>query len=433
MSTNLDLGNWNRLGRVHIAAMSARLRAFHDGKSEEVRLETDPRSGALAEAVLSEVRRLNAEGRWQEARLRFDAAHEPFIDSLDARGRNLPCAIILGPDSFLVRTGSAYETGETLHIDGGSIRTMPGIWASAISADRGALLTAGEAGFEITAGFDGPRLARLHWPTAWRGRLDQLRVANGGSRVAFADDEEGVWLGTPDGGGGRWTQVHPDSARAAEAEADVPGVSWSDSMTHCALSADGRFIGYGSQCYGHYLDRIDDDGHAHRHAYVDPVSEYPHDACLSHDGAHAAFNSCHFYHGGTVAVATAAVEGREIATRHGDRGTVPINSYLRVYASIWLPGNAVGVAPGAFALAGSGFLSCVAPDGRLVFEQGFGSSGSALDYCPRSRRLLLSSYSGFLHVYDVDEVDAPDRVIGVGARRELYRWVLWKGIEPFRW
>ena len=429
----IDLSDWNRLGRAHCAEMSARLRGFHEGSADEAKLDDDPRSLELAEAVLEEVRRLNRDGNWREARARFDPAHEPFIPSLDARGRNLPCAVILGPDSFLVRLGTAYQGGDMLHIDGDAIRPLPGILAAAMSPDRSALLIATEAGVEVRPGLDQPASARLPWPGEWRDRVDHLAVGNDGRVVAVADDELGVWVGLLGGGETRWTCLHPEAPMLAELQAEDPDeeVSWNDSMTHVGLSADGRFVGYGSQGYGHYLDRIEPDGEIVRHAFVDVASSYPHDACLSADGSFVAFNSCHFYNGATLALPTAPIRDREI--RPDDPLARVVDANLRVYASAWLPEEAAGAAPGAFALAGSGFLACVTPEGRVLFEQGFGSSASAIDYCPISRRLLLSSYSGFLHVYDVDAVEPPDRVIGYNARRELYRWVLWKGIEPFRW
>ena len=431
--TGIDLSAWNRLGREHCAEMSARLRAFHEGRAEEVKLDPDPRPPELAEAVLEEVRRLNREGRWRQARAQFDPAHEPFIPSLESRGRNLPCAIIVGPDTFLVRLGTAYEGGDMLRIDGDTVRPLPGLLAAAISADRSVLLIATACGLEIRPELHRAAISRLPWPGAWRDRVDHLAISNDGRTIAIADDELGVWVGRVGGPDEGWTNVHPDAQMIADEEAEYPGeeVSWNDSMTHCGLSADGRFVGYGSQCFGHYLDRIDPAGVISRHAFVDPASSYPHNACLSPDGRFVAFNSCHLYAGATLALPTDRIRDQKIAA-DSPLGRM-INPYLRVYASTWLAEDAVGEPPGGFALAGAGFMSGVTPDGKLLFEQEFGSSASALDYCPVSRRLLLSSYSGFLHVYDVGSVEAPDRVIGVDARRELYRWVLWKGFEPFRW
>jgi hypothetical protein len=204
-------------------------------------------------------------------------------------------------------------------------------------------------------------------------------------------------------------------------------------MTHCALSSDGRFVAYGSQDEGHYLDFIADDGTARRWATIGHRSEYPHDACFSDDGEFASLNSCHFYNGATVGVKVSDVEGL-ITPNYEDHPAVRLlNAYLRVYSSTWLPADATGSGSAGFALCGLSFLNCVTPSGAVAFEQYFGSSASAIDYCPKARRLIVSSFSGFLHVYDVDAMEAPDRAIGFNARKEVYRWVLWKGREPFRW
>jgi hypothetical protein len=76
--------------------MSARLKEFHEGRTDSVDLARDQRDEALAREVMSAVHQLNALGRWREAGTLFDPAHEPFIPLLEKVGRNLPCAIIPG-------------------------------------------------------------------------------------------------------------------------------------------------------------------------------------------------------------------------------------------------------------------------------------------------------------------------------------------------
>ena len=90
---------------------------------------------------------------------------------------------------------------------------------------------------------------------------------------------------------------------------------------------------------------------------------------------------------------------------------------------------------GGFLLAGSGIMRMCAARGGLAFVQGFGSSAGAIDYGRDSRRLALSGYSGFVHVYDPYEEELPGRIDGFMPRRELTRWVMWEHLPagPVRW
>jgi hypothetical protein len=201
-------------------------------------------------------------------------------------------------------------------------------------------------------------------------------------------------------------------------------------MMHCALSPDGRFIAYGSQCYGHFIDRIDGVAQVRRWAEIGMRSEYPHHACFSNDSAFAALNACHFYHGATVGVRLAEVEGAETAAYEEDDRTTLIDGRLRVYAATWLPPE---TGKEGFALAGAGYLDIVSTSGDLQSATSFGSTASSIDYCPKAGVLAVASYSGFLHVFDPANPAEQGTVIGYRPIKERYRWVLWSDRAPFRW
>jgi hypothetical protein len=197
------------------------------------------------------------------------------------------------------------------------------------------------------------------------------------------------------------------------------------------MSGNGEFLGCGAQDDGHYLLNIDASGSTSVWAKLGPASEYPHNACFSDNGTRVAFNACHFYSGATMAADVRSIRG--VVTEHyqGDPRTPVINSYLRVYASTWLPETALPGKKGAFALAGSSVLTIVTPTGEVLHELMFGSSASGIDYCPTTQTLVLGSYSGFLHFLRPSEVDP----LGMGWRppRELKRWCFLKELPPFQW
>ncbi|MCP5474945.1 MAG: hypothetical protein H7A19_08910 [Rhodanobacteraceae bacterium] len=442
---------WNALGRQHAAEVQARLARFHRGEVEDPELPADPRDAAMANQVLHAVTVMNQQGRWREARGRFDPAHAPFIPHLGKEG--LPFVIALGPDEALFRRGSCYQAGHLWHVCGEKLTPLPTLIAAAISPDRSRLAVADTGGVRIFLGWGGAEVARLPWPSseqmvpAWvpsalRSRYDveppeknlkTLCVSNSGLRVAVANGN-GVLVGTVREGGPSWRLAmpfddEPDDFIMESLDEDSAG--FSADMVHVALSGDGRFLACGTQCDGHHLLALDDDGRASRWAQVGHLSEYPHHACFSHDARWVALNSCHFYHGATIAADVSALQGATTEAYQPDPRAREINSYLRVYAATWLPRGALPTGQPAFALAGASVLTLVTPEGAVQGELMFGSSASGIDYCPASRTLVLGSYSGFLHFLDLSMTDpnAP----GWQPPRETKRWCFLPDRAPLQW
>jgi hypothetical protein len=93
-----------------------------------------------------------------------------------------------------------------------------------------------------------------------------------------------------------------------------------------------------------------------------------------------------------------------------------------------------GLHQGAFLLAGSGCATAVTPDGKVLWELLIGSSAGSVDVCPKSRRILIGSYSGMPHVLDTDKKEEPDRAIGWNSPKELKRWIFWNTRKgPIQW
>jgi hypothetical protein len=432
---------WNKLGRAHCALISQQVAALvtdPNANGDDFAWPHDPRNESMADAVWKQVLQLNVEGRANEARGLFDPAHEPFVPVLSQFGQSLSCITILGPDEYLFRVGSAYTAGTSaVHIAGTVITARPDILASAAAPNHDHFLFVKADGFWIASGLDASPTAHLNWMADHEPQpLDCVYLANDGETIALVlGDETGVWVGRASQTGGTWHRAYPTPEFLLERlghEEDEDG-DWIDSMMHCALSPDGRFVAYGSQCYGHFVDEILPDGTTRRWGEVGYHSEYPHNACFSGDSTFVAFNSCHFYNGATVASKLVDIEGAQTECYEESDVVTAIDHSLRVYASTWLPAGIAASEHGLFALAGLGYLNVADPFGKLAFRQEFGSSASSIDFCPKTRRLVLASYSGFIHVYDVDAEESPDRVCGYKARKELYRWVFWKDQQPFRW
>lgn len=442
------ISEWNALGRDCARRLNALIADVHEGRETPKEWPGDPRTIEQAKTVLEAVEAAEREGRWSAAQAVADRAYDPITAMLDEVCQSLRCVCILGPDEFLVGQGTYYQPGETLHVRGGEITERADILGAAMTRSHDLLLLVSQQGFSVQRSFDAEPQARFAWPEGVEPcALETVQLSEDGRSIAFVLREEAVWLGQADGAGMLWTRVYPSVAFLAERDeeddygdeddeddeeddADDGEDSWSDSMMHCALSPDGRFLAYGSQCYGHFIDRIDGMGQLRRWAEIGYHSEYPHYAVFSSDSAWAALNSCHFYHGATACVRLADVEGIETEPYADDERVTLIDERLRVYAATWLP---LGPAKDGFALAGAGYLDFVATDGMIRNTVCFGSSASSIDYCPKTGLLAVASYSGFLHLYDPARLAEEGQGIGYRPLHEHYRWVFWRDRAPFRW
>ena len=428
---------WNTDGRRYIAGLNKAITKSYEGQEVSDDWPKDPRTAEQARLVISLVEAEEREGRWCPEKPIIDRAHEPFIEMLNDVCQSLNCVSILGPDEFLVRLGTAYQPGPTMHIRGGQVTERPDILAAAVSRNRDLLLLAQEQGFSVTRRLDEEPISRIFWPEGVMPQaLDIVQISDDGHAIAFVSHDSAVWLGQMSDADSAWTCVYPTAAFLEERKDegdDMDGEenSWYDSMMHCGLSPDGKFIAYGSQCYGHFIDHIAGIGEIQQWAKIGHLSEYPHYACFSDDSAFAALNSCHFYHGATACVRLADVKGMQTEPYEENECAPMINDRLRVYAATWLPfGESQN---GSFALAGAGYLDIVSTDGTVLSTTYFGSSASSIDYCPKTGLLAVASYSGFLHIFIPSQAAEEGRTIGFRPIHEQYRWVFWSDRSPFRW
>lgn len=412
----MDEKAWNDTERAKAERVC---KAFEDiierdgGVNED--LEGDTRTSKDADAVLDEVVRLNEAGKWQEAHERFFTAHLPFVPHMDKTEQGLAAAIILGPDAFLVRRGDWHEDGPVIHIDGDTVTKLDGVLGFAISRDRRHLALATSEGVIVSDGFRGKRTATFAWPSGGKAiRPRSFGIANDGKTLVLANDDIGAMVFR----NGEWQKLVADEEAYEIEESD---------FLHAAISPDGRFVAWGAEdAPGHFVERID-GRKIERVGVVGPVSDRPFNAMFTDDGKRVLSNTRHLQGGVTVCPTIESLEGTE---EYDDlpAGTPHTDEYLRAYGMCLLPGEVVWI-------AGAGWTHA-APllGGKPAFTHLFGSSMSALDYDPVSKRAIAASASGVLHVIDPATRAEPGRARGYNPRKELYRWIFWDTLKtPIRW
>jgi hypothetical protein len=444
----MDLGQWNKRGRGTNARVCEILDDVIDRGKPGKPFPADDREKELADAVLAEVVALNAAGRWQEARAKFDPAHAPFVGHMEGTVlQGITQAVFLGPDAFLVRLGDETQDVQVFHLEGGKVEALPGVLGFCISRDRRHLALATRESVLVYAGWKGEVVARMPWPDdkpicPWR-----MSVSDDGTTVTLGNDALGLWLcrqvakQKP-----KWVKLAPRDGLLASDEADEDEDQDDDEdededdgdtidVLHAAISPDGGFVALGWQdAPGHVIEKIGDDLSLERWAMVEPRSDYPYHVLFTDDSSHALFNSRHMQSGVTVYASLSSLKGLGAYEDLPD-DCHDTDEYLRAYGMVLLPKEVEAQNEPVAWIGGQGW-SHAAPlsGGKPAFTHLFGSSLHAFDYDPASKRALVGSASGMLHVLDPFARADEGTAQGYHPRRELYRWIFWDTLKhPIRW
>lgn len=413
----VDTTKWNELGRAKNQRVCEAFDEIIDGGgSSTENLTADARPRALADAVLAEVVALNRAGKWREARDHFDPAHGPFIPHMEETELGISQAVILGPESFLIRRGSSYDEGPVLHLDGDTVTTLPGVSGFAISRNRKWLALATTEGVTVAAGFKGKVLRTIAWPEGEAIRPTSFSISDDGERFVLASDAAGVWLARE----GEWTKLVPREGTGDDAD-QVPDV------IHAAISPDGKRVAYGWQdSPGHYVDAIEGKT-LERYGVVGTVRDTPYHLLFTADSQRLLANTRYMQGGCTVSPTVESIRGLE---EYDDlpEGTPQTDEYLRAYGMTILPGDIVWI-------GGAGWSHAAPMDGgKPAFTQFLGSTLDAFDYDPVSKRAIVGGTAGMLHVIDPATPAPKGCERGYKPRKELYRWIFWDTLDaPIRW
>lgn len=414
----MDAQAWNETERAKAERVCRALEHIidHDGGADED-LEADSRTSRDANAILDQVIDLNDAGKWQEAHERFFTAHLPFVGHMDETDQGFTSAIILGADAFLVRRGEWHQDGAVLHIDGDTVTKLDGVLGFALSRDRRYLALATSEGVIVSEGFRGKRAPLIAWPRDGEPiRPHSFGIANDGKTLVIANDEAGVLVARD----GKWEKLVADTD---EDEGDDEGRDG----VHAAITPDGRFVAWGFEdAAGHFIERIVGQK-VERVGVAGTISDRPYNVLFTEDSARVLSNTRHMQSGVTVCPTIESLKGTE---EYDDlpAGTPHTDEYLRAYAIGFLPGDIVWI--------GGGGWTHAAPllGGKPAFTHLFGSSMNAFDYDPVSKRAVVGSASGVLHVVDPASRAEPGRARGYKPRKELYRWIFWDTLKtPIRW
>jgi hypothetical protein len=382
--------------------------------------------GSLAEAALAAVRHANQNGSVAELRHRWPPMHHLLLPLIEAKAQDIPSLFALDDGGFVARIGSPYHSGQVIQVDDDHVTVVQGIHHIGRSLNRRYFAVADDSGVRVTEGWLGIEICHCPWPTGLEGvpngaqvkPLTEAPVPN--ALVPFADGkrvllacEDGVFVLAP--AGATRLLPRPEYIRELCEDSSEASISLDDSMTHAALSPDGHWIAAGSQCQGHFIFNQNLQTVAH----IGHMSEYPHHACFSSDSQTVILNSCHFYHGATIAVGAADWIGLETPPYELSKKTRIVEEVSRVYAALHRRGEfIIGNA--------NGYLRAFSEKGKLHWYHHVGSTVTAMDLSPDGHYLYAASIAGWVVRIALDTHNPAPHEIGSGQNTEERRWLFWK-------
>ena len=440
--TNELSEQWREASESYVSALNAFVERGQREGWENVKDEDEPKDTRqpLASAVLNAIRKANEAGDVEKLHKRFPRAHGPFIDMLEENGQSLPVVILLDDGRIVTRIGSPWESGRVVVIDDREISELGSeVITVGRSPNRRIFALATKAGVSIRHGWDSPDSAMLPWPTGKEGMPAGFEVeAISGTPTVTAlypfDSGDKVLLVSPEGvfvlDGEGADRLLPTKEQLQEhfewlrKEYPEDSLSYDLSMDHGSISPDGKWIAAGHQSSLHYifdastLEIVGEVGH---------LSEYPHYAAFSADSSMVALNSCHFYNGETVGVPTKLLPGLETEPYEPDNRLTVLEEGSRVYAAVarsdeFIIGDA------------SGYLRAFDLKGNFRWQHFIGSSVGDIDISGDGKRLVVTTYAGFLSILDLDTGTADPFAIGTSTHQERRRWLFWKKeAKPLIW
>jgi hypothetical protein len=433
---------WRQESERYVAAINGFVARGQKESWDKISEKDQPKDTRqpLAEAVLNAVRRANQSGTVEGLRERFPPAHEPFLDMLKENGQSLPVVILLDDGRIVMRIGAPHQPGKVVIIDDLKIESLPtDIISIGRSPRRQFFAAARKKGVTIHQGWDGPRTATLNWPTGMEGVpvgfnvkpftgtqiVERLIPFDSGDRAILVCSD-GMFVLTAD----KAIRLLPTEEQMLERFMsqieDDPNFEtfYNFDMGHAALSPNGKLIAAGHQDGPHFIfdaDSLKVVGE------IGNLSEYPHHAAFSSDGEYVALNSCWFHNGQTVGVPTRLLPGLKSEPYELDERFTKLEDGARVHAAVFR--NDEFIIGDAY-----GYLRAFDVGGKFRWQHFIGSTVEDIDVSRDGKRLVVTTFAGFLSIMDLDTGTPDPFATGTSTHRERRRWLFWKKEpKPLAW
>lgn len=370
-----------------------------------------PNRKKLIKSLISEIRKLNSEGNFKELRDLWPPAHNPLISIFEKQGQSINEVYFIEEHLFIASVDSkTFEIRDDIAVE------IPNIYLFGRSPNRKYFGIANTDGVVIHDGWRGEKKSFCPWPKELQEPSPSKIIPFPcGTRVLMLSSD-GIFVLDKNCS----TRLDTLSSDLLEYALENPEeeTEFYLSMEHGAVSVDGNLIAIGHQDSTHLVF----DENLKLIGNIGTTSSYPHYAIFSSDNKTIAFNSCHFYEGDTLSVATELLKDLKTESYSEDKRTPTIEGYSRVYAGTsrkdeFIIGDA------------NGYIRAFSVTGEFRWQQFIGSTVDSIDISPDGKTLLASTCAGFLSIFKLDVEKMAPHQIGTGNHCEIRRWIFWED-EP---
>lgn len=402
---------WNTKGSAYALAVNEMV-AFGDANGWENWKGKEPKDerGHLANAVFQLLKEANKNNTISQFRADFPPAHTPLIQLMNGKSQSIMQLSFIDEQKIVFVTGTPYEHRQAYILDNNkTLELDASIAAVGKSKQNNVFAIAANNIISTTQGWEGDIIATFRLDEAKDIGITELIPFNDGLKVLLVSSD-GIYIISND----NENMIHP----LPDPEDD----EWEPymDMENATLSNDNKYIVVGDQAYDHRV--LDNNGK--EITEIGTQSAYP-DFCLfSKDDKQLITNSCHFYNGITIGVATSDFERINIPAYEGGEDCITIDDGMRVYC---------GVSTSEFYILGDafGYIKAVDAKGNCIWKHFLGSTITGLTISDDEKTLWIGAASGMLHKLQLNQGVRDNHTIGTANHFEEFRLILWKE-EPVR-
>ncbi|MEL1244816.1 hypothetical protein AAEO56_11130 [Flavobacterium sp. DGU11] len=366
----------------------------------------------LADEVVRLLHEANESGTVAAFREAFPPSDSPLLAYIKNNQQNIELFSFIGDEKIIFFVRAYNQEPQGYILDGDKLMELdPSVKAVGKSKQGNVFAVLTDGVLTTVQGWDGEVIATFTLDALKESTMTQLLPFNDGKTVVLVAPE-GIYLLSAEGE----KLIHPEPDEDEELEEDEePGISLS--MENADISNDNRYIVVADQDGSHRVLNASGE----QIGEIGPESSYPHFCLFASNDDQLITNSCHFYNGVTIGVATSNLE-----TYQDSEDYVDIDESMRVYA---------GVAADGYYILGdaNGYIKAFDKQGKNLWRHFLGSTINGMCLSDDGKTLWVGSYSGMVHKLRLGAGHRDTHTIGNGNHYEDFRIIFRKGKPALFW
>ncbi len=404
---------WNKLGSKYAKDVNEMVEfgekhGWENWKGKEPEDNRDH----LADEIFELLKKANETNTVEDFRNDYPPSHSPLVKFMKKKGQSVEQLHFIEKQKIVFLTGTSYQKRQAYILDNeNTLKLDSEIDAIGKSKKNNVFAISANNKITTTQGWQGNIISTFELNKTKDLGITALIPFNYGRKILLITSE-GIYLITE-----KYEEmIHPIP--------DLEDEEWDSyiDMENATLSNDNQYIVVGDQCSKHRI--LNQNGL--QIGEIGQQSEYPHYCLFSKDDKQLITNSCHFYHGITIGVATENLNGINIPEYEESALYKTIDEGMRVYC---------GIGTSKFYILGDahGYIRAIDLNGKCIWRHFLGSTISGITISDDEKTLWIGSYSGMLHKLQLGKGARDEHTIGNGNHYEDFRLILWKEEPILKW